>query len=101
MSTDNKVVVDLLVNKIDDIKDSVSGIQKDISDIKLAVSRNTDNLEVHMKRTDLNEQRIKIIEERLSVGYLLKLTLSVATGIGSIAGSLYALIRVIDYFISR
>jgi DNA repair ATPase RecN len=101
MSTDNKVVVDLLVDKIDDIKDSVSEIQKDISHLKVSVTRNTDNLEVHMRRTDLNEQRIKIIEERLSVGYLLKLTLSVATGIGSIAGSLYALIKVIDYFLSR
>lgn len=93
---DNKVVVDLIVDKIDDVKSSVEDIRKDIAEMKLSTARNTDNLEVHMKRTDLNELRIKMIEERLTIGYLLKLTLSVAAGIGTISGAIYSLIRVIQ-----
>lgn len=93
---DNKVVVDLIVDKIDDVKSSVEDIRKDIAEMKLSTARNTDNLEVHMKRTDLNELRIKIIEERLTISYLLKLTLSVAAGIGTISGAIYSLIRVIQ-----
>lgn len=96
MSADNKVVVDLIVDKIDDVKSSVESIRKDISEMKLSTARNTDNLEVHMKRTDLNELRIKMIEERLTIGYLLKLTLSVAAGIGTISGAIYSLIKVIQ-----
>lgn len=96
MSADNKVVVDLIVDKIDDVKSSVEDIRKDIAEMKLSTARNTDNLEVHMKRTDLNELRIKIIEERLTISYLLKLTLSVAAGIGTISGAIYSLIRVIQ-----
>lgn len=96
MSADNKVVVDLIVDKIDDVKSSVEDIRKDIAEMKLSTARNTDNLEVHMKRTDLNELRIKMIEERLTIGYLLKLTLSVAAGIGTISGAIYSLIRVIQ-----
>lgn len=96
MSADNKVVIDLIVDKIDDVKSSVEDIRKDIAEMKLSTARNTDNLEVHMKRTDLNELRIKMIEERLTIGYLLKLTLSVAAGIGTISGAIYSLIRVIQ-----
>jgi hypothetical protein len=96
MTADNKVVVDLIVDKIDDVKSSVEDIRKDIAEMKLSTARNTDNLEVHMKRTDLNELRIKMIEERLTIGYLLKLTLSVAAGIGTISGAIYSLIRVIQ-----
>jgi hypothetical protein len=96
MAADNKVVVDLIVDKIDDVKSSVEDIRKDVAEMKLSTARNTDNLEVHMKRTDLNELRIKMIEERLKIGYLLKLTLSVAAGIGTISGAIYSLIRVIQ-----
>lgn len=96
MSADNKVVIDLIVDKIDDVKSSVEDIRKDIAEMKLSTARNTDNLEVHMKRTDLNELRIKMIEERLTISYLLKLTLSVAAGIGTISGAIYSLIRVIQ-----
>lgn len=96
MSADNKVVIDLIVDKIDDVKSSVEDIRKNIAEMKLSTARNTDNLEVHMKRTDLNELRIKMIEERLTISYLLKLTLSVAAGIGTISGAIYSLIRVIQ-----
>ena len=88
--------LDLIVSKIDDVKEEVIEIRKDTGAMKLDVARNSDNLVVHMKRTDLNEQRIKLIEERLTVTYLLKLIMGVATGLGAISGAIFSIYKVIS-----
>lgn len=90
--------LDLIVDRIDDVKDKVDEVSKDINDIKLDVAKNTYDLQYHIRRSDLNEQRLKIMEDRLSFNYLLKLTLSTATGLGAIAGALYSIFRVIALF---
>jgi DNA repair ATPase RecN len=90
--------IDLVVDRLEDVKDSVDKMQNDIADIKLSVARNTDSLDHHIRRTDLNEQRLKHIEERLTVTYLLKLSVSAAVGLGAIAGAMYSIMKVIALF---
>jgi hypothetical protein len=90
--------LDLVVDRLNDVKESVNDIQKDIHHIKVDIIRNTDNLSVHMKRTDLNETRLKMLEEKLSITYLLKLSLATAAGIGTITGAVWGAIRLLEYF---
>ena len=103
--------LDLVVKKIDDLKKDV---EKDIDDTKDTTSflrhvllelsndvrRIKDDLNYHIKRTDLNEKQIQLIEERLSVSYLLKLAAAAVAGIGSIAGTVYAVVKLIDLFVN-
>ena len=100
--------LDLVVKKIDDLKKDV---EKDIDEAKeqssfvrhilgeLAndVRRIRDDLNYHIKRTDLAEKRLEHIEDRLSVSYLLKLSMAAVAGVGSIAGTVYAVVRIIDF----
>jgi hypothetical protein len=88
--------IDLVVDRLEDVKDSVDRIEVSIDELNLQVAKNTHDLEYHIRRTDLNEKRLRIIEDRLSISYLLKLTLSVATGMGAIAGAMYSIIKVIE-----
>ena len=88
--------LDLVIDRLEDVKDSVDRVESSIDDLNLQVASNTQDLKYHIRRTDLNEQRLQIIEDRLSISYLLKLTLSVATGLGAIAGAMYSVIRVIE-----
>lgn len=88
--------LDLVIDRLDDVKDSVDRVEMSIDELTLQVAKNTQDLSYHIKRTDLAEERIKTIEDRLSISYLLKLTLSVATGMGAIAGAMYSMIKVIE-----
>jgi hypothetical protein len=54
---------DLLVEDIKEIK-------RDVKDIGLNTARNTTSLELHMKRTEANEERIKQVE-RYVMGILM------------------------------
>lgn len=102
--------LELVVKKIDDLKRDV---EKDVDEAKKQsnnilnllnnlvndIRRIRDDLNYHIKRTDLAEKRLKDIEDRLTVGYLLKLSMAAVAGIGTIAGTIYAVIKVIDHFI--
>lgn len=99
---------DLIVDKIATLDKNVDKkldqIQLDIDDVRSNqiemshdVRRNADDLELHMKRTELNEKRITAMEERLTIEHLLKLIVVVAGGIGSIVGAVYGVIKLIDY----
>jgi DNA repair ATPase RecN len=89
--------IDLVVDRLEDVKESCDKIREDVGAMKLNVARNTDSLDLHMKRTDFNEDRIKMIEERLTVTYLLKLAISASVGLGAIAGAMFSVIKVIGY----
>lgn len=88
--------VDVVIDRLDDVKEAVDRVEDSLDQLVLQVAKNTQDLEYHIRRTDINEKRLQIIEDRLSVSYLLKLTLSVATGLGAIAGAMYSVIRVIQ-----
>lgn len=100
--------LDLIVAKIDDMKadltKNVDQVQLDVDDIRSNqiemshdVRRNADDLEVHMKRTNINEKRLEHIENKLTIEYLLKLIITVAAGVGTISGSIYGAIKLLDY----
>ena len=92
---------------VDNITSSVNNINKELSELKIETTRNTDNLEIHMRRTELSEhrlqqmedvleQRLRDIENRLTIKYLLKLIFTSITSVGAIAGSAYAIIKLIN-----
>lgn len=111
--------LDLIVDRLESLEARVEGkldkLQSDTDTIKLTqiemcydVRRNADDLELHMQRTKLNEQRISTvedkhdnrmasIEEKLTLGHLLKLVVITAGGISTIVGAAYGVIKLIDY----
>lgn len=100
--------LDLIVDKIatleKNIEKKIDQVQLDVDDIRSGqiemshdVRRNADDLEIHMKRTDLNEKRIESMEKKLTLEHLFKLIMAGIVGSGSIAGSVYGVIKLIDY----
>ncbi len=89
-------VLDLVVDKIDDLKEAVEKVDNDVNKMALDVRRNTDSLDHHIKRTDLNEQRIARLEDLLSVKGFLKMSTAITVGLGSIAGAIFAIYKVIQ-----
>ena len=100
--------LDLIVGKIDDLKSdltkSVDQVQLDVDDIRSNqiemthdVRRNADDLELHMKRTSMNEKRLEHIEDKLTVAYLGKLIMTMTIGTGSISGAIYGIVKLIDH----
>ena len=83
--------------KLDQIQLDIDDVRSNQIEMSHDVRRNADDLELHMKRTELNEKRITAMEERLTIEHLLKLIVVVAGGIGSIVGSVYGVIKLIDY----
>jgi len=106
-----ELIIDLLKESREVSKElgaDVSRIKSDIAVMRVDIHRNADDLELHMQRTDLNEKRIslvedvhakrmKSIEEKLTVTYLLKLTVIIAGGVGTIVGAAYGIIKIIDF----
>jgi hypothetical protein len=99
--------IDLIVDKIETLKEDNSKlldqIQSDIDDLKdLAIhagydiKRNADDLQIHMKRTDLNEKRLEKLEEKLTVGHLFKLISTASISVGGILGAVYTAIKLIN-----
>lgn len=95
---------ELLVKKLDDLKDDSDKrhdqMQEDVTEIKDAmiemtfdVRRNADNLELHMKRTELNEKRIKSVEDKLTLEFILKLIVTVSGSLGVVIGLLATIIK--------
>lgn len=66
-----------------------------------SVEKNTEDLEYHIKRTDIleelhrdNAKRIERLEQPLSVSELLKKTVTIAAGIGVIASLIYTIMKI-------
>ena len=107
--------LDLIIDKIETLERASEKTQDNLEDIKINqiemsydVRRNADDLELHMKRTLLNEKRITTvedrhenrmasIEEKLTAGHLLKLIVITSGGISTVVGAAYGVIKFIDY----
>jgi hypothetical protein len=94
---------DLIINLLKDSREDIKEIREDISEIHTSqietshdVKRNADDLSEHMRRTDLNEKRIESIEDKLTVGYLLKLVVVATGGVGTITGTVYGIMKILD-----
>lgn len=49
------------------VEDKIDKIMEDVADIKITMARNTTSLEVHMKRSDLLEQKLVPVEQHVSM----------------------------------
>ena len=88
----------------DEMKQDVSEIKASMVEIEIDLRRNTDDMRYHIKRTDLTDElvgllreEIALIKEKLTITYLAKLAVTAAAGIGTISGSIYGVIKLIDY----
>lgn len=103
------------MDKLDLVIDIIRGMSvkqdetsKDISDMKIDVALNKEDLKDHMAQTiearkltlaiekKLNE-RLEHVENKLTVAHLLKLIGTVTVATGSIAGAIYGVVKVIDF----
>ena len=80
-------IVSKIDNKIDKVDDKVDSLH-------INVNTNTIDLKEHMKRTKLGEDRIKHIENKLTISYLVKVVTSTIITAGAVAGALYQVIRI-------
>lgn len=96
--------LDLIVEMLKDVKDTVNKNSDNLSDMKVEVELNRKDLELHMAQTravkelamNVREEantRIEVIEKKLTPAYLGKLIVTVAGGLGTIAGAIYGISR--------
>lgn len=88
----------------DEMKQDVSEIKASMVEIEIDLRRNTDDMRYHIKRTDLTDEvvgllreEISLVKEKLTIAYLAKLAVTAAAGVGTIAGSIYGVIKLIDF----
>ena len=95
---------DLIVHLLRENRVDVKEVKEDISEMKVEVALNRQDLEEHMEQTrsvkeltltvrEESNNRISNIEEKLTATYLLKLMVATASGIGIISGAIYGVIR--------
>jgi len=106
---------DLIVHLLRENRVDIKEVKEDISDMKVDVALNRQDLEIHMEQTravkDLtvtvkdelvnlinavearHDNSIKNIENKLTATHLLKLIVTVASGIGIVSGAIYGVIR--------
>jgi hypothetical protein len=95
---------DLIIAILKENREDVKDLKEDISVMKIDVALNKEDLKIHMKRSDKIEELVEIkykeLEERiiktnnkLTIGYLLKLIVTVAGGISVISGAIYGISR--------
>ncbi len=89
------------MDKLDLIHEAIKGTREDIKEvsqrtriIETETQKNTINLEEHMRRTAANENRIKIMEKKFSMSWLLK---NVAITVGSITTIVAATAKLLGY----
>ena len=99
---------DLIINLLKDSRTDIKEIREDISEMKVDVALNRQDLEEHMEQTRAVKQlaldirlesnsRINVIEKKLTVTHLLKLIVTVASGIAAVSGAIYGVIKLISY----
>ena len=95
---------DLILNLLKETRKDQKTTTKDISEMKIDVALNRQDLEEHMEQTRAVKQlaldirtesnnRVDNIEKKLTATHLLKLIVTVASGIGVISGAIYGVIR--------
>ena len=107
----------LIVNLLREVRADQKINTHDIGEIKTEVALNRQDLELHMQQTktvkeltvitkdelvklinlieEKHDKRIELIEKKLSVSYLLKLIVTIASGVGVVAGAAYGVIRLL------
>ncbi len=97
---------DLIIAILKETREDVKETRETLSEMKIDVALNKEDLKEHMAQTravkqlalDIrteSEKRIELIEKKLTVGYLLKLIVTVSGGIGTIVGMIYGISRLL------
>lgn len=79
--------IDLIYQITQRSMDKIDLLETNVNNIKTNTDRNTNNLEEHMRRTMASEKRIKVIESRFTIGWLLKIITSSVVTLGAIAAA--------------
>ncbi len=69
---------------MDQLKDELKEIRKDVKELLLQSTKNTQSLAEHMRRTDANESRITRVETWM-LGLLASILLAIIAKLGSSA----------------
>lgn len=96
--------LDLVVEMLKDVKDTVTKNSEHLAEMKVDVELNRKDLELHMQRSDSleaiveynnrkSDERVTKLEKKLTPSYLFKLIVTVAGGLGTIAGAIYGISR--------
>lgn len=98
MSHDFNILIDLVKETRDDVKDMKEVQMRQESDIR----RNTDSLEEHMRRTDLLEKSVEIqktrIDELEAPNKALKMIFDWFVKVGIGASTMWGIFKLLDYF---
>lgn len=113
MSGDRFTLPEVVIVKLDDIKESVQsnvlskldGIKDDVSEIKIHVAKHAvileaqhEQLKEHIKRTNLLEQKLEPVEKHVArVDGALRLLGGIAAAIAALAG----LVKIAQFFLQR
>lgn len=87
---------DIILGLLHEVRDEQKGQGQSISTIEKDTERNTESLVKHMKRTELAEARLVIIEDRLTLKGFLGMLFKLVVGAGTVAGAIFAVIRLLQ-----
>ena len=98
---------DLIIDLLKEMRDDQKDISSDVNDMKIDVALNRQDLEEHMAQTkavkelvlkieEKHNLRMDTFEDKLTVTHLLKLVVTVASGIGIVSGAIYGVIRILS-----
>ena len=96
---DNKDVLKLILDKQDNLS-------KDITEIKVILAKQEENINYHVKRTDLAEANLNLLRQDfqpikkhvLLVNFIFKLTSSILGWLALFIGAAAGIIKVIGFF---
>lgn len=86
--------LDLIHEAIKDTREDIKEVSDRVRIIESETQKNTINLEEHMRRTVASEERIKIMETKFTLSWLLK---NVAITVGSITTIIAAAAKLLGY----
>lgn len=110
--------LDLIVEMIKDVKKTVDKNSEHLSEMRIDVELNRKDLQQHMLRTDQNEtiitkldayikesiikfqEQIDLIKKKMTLGYLFTRIVVIASGISTIVGVIYGIIKLVNHLIS-
>ena len=88
-------MLDLIYDEVKSIREDSQDLKEDMITVKFELAENGKDLKYHIKRTDLNEKRLAIIEKKLTLSYLLKVVSSTIITAGGVATAIY---KIFDLF---
>ena len=90
---------DVVLKKLDKIQEDVTDVKVTQAEHGKDIARNTDDLEKHIEGVVQNRTRIVALEDKtgpITVKQLLKRIVIVAGGIGTIVGTIYGIVKLLD-----